>query len=41
MTLPFPNPKSKETEINNTSKNFKKLYDLDNLEDIEIKMSFD
>ncbi|QFZ54835.1 hypothetical protein FEZ18_08500 [Oceanihabitans sp. IOP_32] len=41
MAFPFSNPKSKETEINTTSKNFKELYDLDNLEDIELEMSFD
>jgi hypothetical protein len=41
MAFPFSNPKSKETEINTTSKNFKELYDLNNLEDIELKMSFD
>ena len=33
--------KAKETEINTNSKNFKELYDLDNLEDIELEMSFD
>ncbi|WP_370002275.1 hypothetical protein [Winogradskyella sp.] len=41
MAFPFAKPKSKETEINTTSKNFKELYDLDNLEDIELEMSFD
>lgn len=41
MAFPFSNPKSKETEINTTSKKFKELYDLDNLEDIELEMSFD
>lgn len=41
MAFPFSNPKSKETEINTTSKNFKKLYDLNNLENIELEMSFD
>ncbi len=41
MAFPFSNPKSKETEINTVSKNFKELYDLDNLEDIELEMSFD
>jgi len=41
MAFPFSNPKSKETEINTTSKNFKELYDLDNLEDIELEISFD
>jgi len=41
MAFPFSNPKSKETEINTTSKKFKELYDLDNLEDVELEMSFD
>ena len=41
MVFPFSNPKSKETEINTISKNFKELYDLENLEDIELEMSFD
>ena len=41
MAIPFSNPKSKETEINTTSNNFKELYDLKNLEDVELKMSFD
>ncbi|MFD2789929.1 hypothetical protein ACFS1K_09155 [Arenibacter antarcticus] len=41
MVFPFFNPKSKETEINTTSNNFKELYDLENLEDIELEMSFD
>lgn len=41
MAFPFSNPKSKEIEINTNSKNFKKLYDLDNLNDVELEMSFD
>jgi hypothetical protein len=41
MAFPFSNPKSRETEINTTSKNFKELYNLENLEDIELEMSFD
>ncbi|WP_231500525.1 hypothetical protein [Maribacter sp. Hel_I_7] len=41
MAFPFSNPKSKETEINTNSENFKELYDLDNLEDVELEMSFD
>jgi hypothetical protein len=41
MAFPFADPKSKETEINTVSENFKELYDLANLEDVEIKMSFD
>jgi len=41
MAFPFSNPKLKETEINTTSENFKELYDLENLEEIELEMSFD
>lgn len=41
MAFPFSNPKSKETEINTTSNNFKEIYDLKNLENIELEMSFD
>ena len=41
MAFPFSNPKSKETEINTTSHNFKELYDLKNLVNIELEMSFD
>lgn len=41
MAFPFSNPKSKETEINTTTKNFKELYDLDNMETIELEISFD
>ena len=41
MAFPFSNPKSEETEINTISANFKELYDLENLEDIELEMSFD
>lgn len=41
MAFPFSNAKSKETEINTISKNFKELYNLENLEDIELEMSFD
>lgn len=41
MAFPFSNPKAKETEINTNSKNFKELYNLDNLEDVELEMSFD
>tara|TARA_R110000744_G_scaffold16401_1_gene45150 strand:+ start:3371 stop:4021 length:651 start_codon:yes stop_codon:yes gene_type:complete len=41
MAFPFSNPKSKETEINTTSNSFNELYDLDNLEDVELEMSFD
>ena len=41
MAFPFSNSKSKETEINTTSEKFKELYDLENLEDVELKMTFD
>ena len=41
MAFPFSNPKLKETEINTTSENFKELNDLENLEEIELEMSFD
>lgn len=41
MAFPFAKPNSKETEINTNSKNFKEIYDLDNLQNIELKMSFD
>lgn len=41
MAFPFSNPKSKETEINTTSKKLKELYDLNNLEDVELEMTFD
>lgn len=41
MAFPFSNPKSKETEINTTSNSLIELYDLDNLEDVEMEMSFD
>ena len=41
MAFPFSNPKSKETEINTTSEKFKELYDLNNLEDIVLEMTFD
>ncbi len=41
MAFPFSNPKSKETKINTTSPNFKELYDLENLKDVELEMSFD
>lgn len=41
MAFPFSNPKSKKTEINTTSEKFKRLYDLNNLEDMELEMTFD
>ena len=41
MAFPFAKPKAKETEINTTSADFKELYDLDNLKDIKLEMSFD
>ena len=41
MVFPFYNPKKMATEINTTSKNFKELYDLNNLDDIELEINFD
>lgn len=41
MAFPFSNPKSKETEINSKSSNFKELYDLEHLQDIEIELTYD
>ena len=41
MAFPFAKPKAKETEIKTTSADFKELYDLDNLKEIELEMSFD
>tara|TARA_R110002073_G_scaffold5410_6_gene33383 strand:+ start:2303 stop:2983 length:681 start_codon:yes stop_codon:yes gene_type:complete len=41
MVFPFYNPKKMATEINTTSKSFKELYDLNNLEDIELEINFD
>ncbi len=41
MAFPFAKPNSKETEINSSTTNFTELYDLDNLKDIELEMSFD
>lgn len=41
MAFPFAKPNSKETEINSSTRNFTELYDLDNLKDIELEMSFD
>ena len=40
MAFPFAKPNSKETEINSSTTNFTELYDLDNLKDIELEMSF-
>ena len=41
MAFPFSRPRSKETEINLVSKNFKELYNLKNLDDVVLEMSFD
>ncbi len=41
IAFPFANPKSSETEINTTSRKFKELYDLENMPDVELEMSFD
>jgi len=40
MAIPLANSKSKQTEINTTSSNFKKLYDFENLKDVEMELSF-
>lgn len=41
MAFLFSDPQSKEIEISTTSKNFKNLYALNNLKDIEVKIDFD
>lgn len=41
MVFPFSNSNSKKTKINSTSVNFKELYDMGNLEDVEMEISFD
>jgi hypothetical protein len=41
MVIPFADTKSRHTQINSNSKNFKKLYELENLEVIELEISFD
>jgi len=41
MLLPFSKPNSKKTKINSISKNFKELYNLNNLEDVEMQINFD
>jgi len=40
MAFPFSKPRSKETEVRTNSKNFKDLYDLQNLKNIELEMTF-
>lgn len=41
MILPFFNSNSKKTMISTKSINFKELYDLNNLKDIELEINFD
>lgn len=41
VIIPFLNPKSKKTIVNSKSANFVKLYNFDNLEDIEVEISFE
>ena len=41
MVFPFSKVKSKETKINSISKNFKELYNISNLKDIEMQINFD
>tara|TARA_R110000868_G_scaffold83058_5_gene234712 strand:+ start:14384 stop:15091 length:708 start_codon:yes stop_codon:yes gene_type:complete len=41
MVFPFYNPKKMATEISTTSKNFKELYDLNALDDLELEINFD
>ena len=41
MVFPFYNPKKMATEISTTSKNFKELYNLNTLEDLEFEINFD
>lgn len=41
MILPFSKLNSKKTKINSISKNFKELYNLNNLEDVEMQINFD
>lgn len=41
MAFPFSKAKSKETKISSISENFKELYDLNALENIELQIDFD
>lgn len=41
MILPFANSKASKTSINTKSNNFKDLYDLNRLEDIELDLNFE
>ncbi|WP_317130124.1 hypothetical protein [Flavobacterium profundi] len=41
FVFPFANPKSKETEISSKSLNFKELYNIEKLNNVEIDLSFD
>ena len=41
MVFPFYNPKKMATEISTTSRNFRELYDLNALVDLELEINFD
>lgn len=41
FVFPFANPKSKETEISSKSINFKELYNIEKLENVDLEISFD
>lgn len=41
MVLPFSNPESKKAKINASSKDFKDLYDQNNIKDIVLEVGFD
>ena len=41
FVFPFANPKSKETEISSKSVNFKELYNIEKLNNIDLDISFD
>ena len=41
FVFPFANPKFKETEISTKSTNFRDLYNLNKLDDIDLDLSFD
>ena len=41
MIFPFSKSKSTRTKINSFSKNFKDMYDLNNLKDIDLEINFD
>jgi hypothetical protein len=41
FVFPFANPKSKETEISTKSINFKELYNIEKLKNVDLDISFD